>query len=249
MPSARLVADGLAAEEIDEAAIATRLYTRGRARSRPAHPHRRRAAHQQLPDLAGGVRRAVLLRPLLARLRPVEPSTRRWPSTPAEPPLRPLDSTEPHARSALISAAVLVPVVVIVFLLGDPWLTLGIAALAVLAAYGSRPPGSRGRARCHVVPGIASSPRPSRSLARLDSSIRAPRWHRSCSWRCVIASACGRACRPPLRRLAPADGFRSWRARSMLSTCSPSLRASSPLPRHCPGGALGVLSMTAEPGC
>jgi phosphatidate cytidylyltransferase len=37
-------------------------------------------------------------------------------------------------RERLISAAVLVPVVVIVFLLGDPWLTLGIAALAGLAA-------------------------------------------------------------------------------------------------------------------
>ncbi|MEP7158430.1 MAG: hypothetical protein ABI797_03310, partial [Chloroflexota bacterium] len=35
----------------------------------------------------------------------------------------------------LISAAVLVPVVVIVFVLGDPWLTFAIAALAVAAAY------------------------------------------------------------------------------------------------------------------
>lgn len=38
-------------------------------------------------------------------------------------------------RQRLISAAVLVPVVVIVFLLGAPWLTLFIAALAALAAY------------------------------------------------------------------------------------------------------------------
>jgi len=38
-------------------------------------------------------------------------------------------------RQRLISAAVLVPVVVIVFLLGAPWLTLGIAALAAMAAY------------------------------------------------------------------------------------------------------------------
>src|SRR5262245_33933931 len=37
-------------------------------------------------------------------------------------------------RERLISAAVLVPVVVIVFLLGDPWLTLGIALLAGVAA-------------------------------------------------------------------------------------------------------------------
>ena len=38
-------------------------------------------------------------------------------------------------RQRLISAAVLVPVVVIVFLLGDPWLTLGIALLAGLGAF------------------------------------------------------------------------------------------------------------------
>jgi len=38
-------------------------------------------------------------------------------------------------RQRLISAAVLVPVVVILFVLGDPWLTLGIALLAAVAAY------------------------------------------------------------------------------------------------------------------
>jgi phosphatidate cytidylyltransferase len=38
-------------------------------------------------------------------------------------------------RERLISAAVLVPVVVIVFLLGNPWWTFAIAALAGLAAY------------------------------------------------------------------------------------------------------------------
>jgi len=37
-------------------------------------------------------------------------------------------------RERLISAAVLVPVVIIVFLLGDPWLTIGIALLAGVAA-------------------------------------------------------------------------------------------------------------------
>src|SRR3954465_7250555 len=38
-------------------------------------------------------------------------------------------------QQRLISAAVLVPVVVIVFLLGAPWLTFGVAVLAALAAY------------------------------------------------------------------------------------------------------------------
>src|SRR3954449_1677604 len=40
-------------------------------------------------------------------------------------------------RQRLISAAVLVPVVVIVFLVGDPWLSLGIAIVAALGAYES----------------------------------------------------------------------------------------------------------------
>src|SRR6478752_2274093 len=38
-------------------------------------------------------------------------------------------------QQRLISAAVLVPVVVIVFLLGAPWLTIGVAILAAFAAY------------------------------------------------------------------------------------------------------------------
>lgn len=38
-------------------------------------------------------------------------------------------------RQRLISAAVLVPVVVVIFLAGPPWLTLGICLLAALAAY------------------------------------------------------------------------------------------------------------------
>lgn len=38
-------------------------------------------------------------------------------------------------RQRLISAAVLVPVVVIVFLLGDPWLTIGIALVSGVAAF------------------------------------------------------------------------------------------------------------------
>lgn len=40
-------------------------------------------------------------------------------------------------QQRLIGAAVLVPVVVIIFLLGDPWLSFGIALLAGLAAYES----------------------------------------------------------------------------------------------------------------
>src|SRR5688500_3009397 len=38
-------------------------------------------------------------------------------------------------RQRLIGAAVLVPVVVVTFVAGQPWLTFGIAALAAVAAY------------------------------------------------------------------------------------------------------------------
>jgi phosphatidate cytidylyltransferase len=38
-------------------------------------------------------------------------------------------------RERVISAAVLVPVVLVVFLLGNPWLTIGVAALSVFAAH------------------------------------------------------------------------------------------------------------------
>ena len=50
--SRRIVASGVPADEIDEAAIAGRAVHRRPARSGPRHPHRRRAAPQQLPDLA-----------------------------------------------------------------------------------------------------------------------------------------------------------------------------------------------------
>ena len=96
----------------------------------PAHPHRRRPAHQQLPALAGRVRRAVLLRPLLARLRPGRRSTRRWPSSPAAPAASAARPARRRCASASSRRPCIVPVVVVVFLLGHAWLTLGLAVLA-----------------------------------------------------------------------------------------------------------------------
>ena len=64
----RCVEDGLRPDQIDEASLAARLYTSGPARARPGDPHRWRPAPQQLPHLAGRLRRVLLLRHVLARL-------------------------------------------------------------------------------------------------------------------------------------------------------------------------------------
>ena len=64
------------------------------------------------------------------------PSTRRWRSTPAGPAGS--DARPAGMQQRLISAAVMVPIVLVVFLLGQPWLTLGMAVVAGLAAW--KPP-------------------------------------------------------------------------------------------------------------
>ncbi len=66
----RCIRDGVAAESVEESTIEQRLYTAELPGGGPAHPHRWRPAHQQLPAVAGGIRRAVLLGPILAGLRP-----------------------------------------------------------------------------------------------------------------------------------------------------------------------------------
>ena len=62
-----LMATGTNPAEIDEAHLGRAPLYRRPAGCRPADPHRRRPAHQQLPDLAGGLCGARLLRQVLAR--------------------------------------------------------------------------------------------------------------------------------------------------------------------------------------
>ena len=134
-PCAAASADGLAPDDARRGRH-RRAPLHGRpARARPAHPHRRRPAREQLPAVAERLRRALLLRPLLARLRPGTPSTRRWPSTRAAPAAS-VASPGPACASASSARPCWCPSWSCVFLLGNPWLTLGIAVLAVLAAYG-----------------------------------------------------------------------------------------------------------------
>ena len=55
----RIVADGVAPDAVDEAAIASASLRAGASRPRPADPHRRRAARLELPAVGGRVRRDV----------------------------------------------------------------------------------------------------------------------------------------------------------------------------------------------
>ena len=70
MPSGAAWRTACGPTQIDEAAIAGAPLHRRPARSGPRDPHRRRPAPHQLPDLAVGLRRVLLLRQSLARLRP-----------------------------------------------------------------------------------------------------------------------------------------------------------------------------------
>jgi phosphatidate cytidylyltransferase len=115
-------------------------------------------------------------------------------------------------RQRLISAAVLVPVVVIVFLLGQPWLTIGIALLVALAAWeaarllsaaGLRNPGwlsvilATGLAV--VIPGAVASP----SFAGLLANPLPAAF--GILALLVILPAISALARPD-----PADGLRAW---------------------------------------
>jgi phosphatidate cytidylyltransferase len=111
-------------------------------------------------------------------------------------------------RQRLISAAVLVPVVVIVFLLGPPVLTIGLAVLAALAAYetaqlvrGAGLPSSR------WFP-VVAAPLSVIGLAWIVDSTRMPTsWTLIAPWVAfvIIASAF-----LAFRQRDPADGFRAW---------------------------------------
>ena len=127
-------ADGGDLAELDEAAL-SRAPLHGRpARARPAHPHRRRPAHQQLPALAGGLRGALLLHLGSGPTSGPPTWTPPSPSSPAAPAASAARREVPPMRERAISAVVIAVVVIAVFLAGQPWLTLGVAALALLAS-------------------------------------------------------------------------------------------------------------------
>ena len=108
----QLAASGIPAAEIDEAAISGALYTAGLPDPDLRHPHRRRAAPLELPDLAVGLRRVLHLRDALAGLRSGRVRRRaarvRQPHSAASVADR--SASLRLMRERAISAAILVPV-------------------------------------------------------------------------------------------------------------------------------------------
>ncbi len=121
-------------------------------------------------------------------------------------------------RDRLIGAAVLVPAVVIVFLLGDPWLTFALAALAGLAAYETvqlvRGAGLQATSSLAIVTAVLAVGLTRLmlgpieiggiALAPIDGDLVLP------LVLSLVALVFGIAGFLALRRLDPAEGYRSW---------------------------------------
>ena len=99
----------------------------------PAHPDRRRPAHQQLPASGRRPTRSCTSATRSGRTSTRRRSTPRSPSTRADP-VASVAESRPVLRVRVASAAVLVPVVLAVFAAGQPWLTLLIGWSTGLAA-------------------------------------------------------------------------------------------------------------------
>ncbi len=95
----RIAASGVSPEAVDERTISDALYTGGLPDPDLADPHRRRAAGQQLPHLAVGLRRAGLHRLPVAGLRRGGPRRRSARVRAAHPPVRPLTANAPNPRA------------------------------------------------------------------------------------------------------------------------------------------------------
>jgi phosphatidate cytidylyltransferase len=111
-------------------------------------------------------------------------------------------------RQRLISAAALVPVVVAAFLLGQPWLTVGIALLAAIGALET--------ARLVRSAGLAADAWPAAAiagLAVLTPAILAPVTVPGFAWLAGVAplvAAVVLAALLALRHAEPQVGFRAW---------------------------------------
>ena len=239
------VDDGNSLAELDEEGLASLSLHRGPARPGPAHPHRRRPAHQQLPALAGGLRGALLLRPLLAGLRSGRPRRRHRRVRPPRAAVRALGGLT-VVRERAISAVVIAVVVVGVFLAGAALADPGHRGPGAAGVAGGLPPAAAGRlpgaARC---PGSSSRRWPCWPPA--GSTMPAPGCRSS--WR--SCSSCWPSTPSVASRSATAS-WSGWAAASVPSTrrCWPSWRPSSWWLRRSPmTPCWAAPSMPAAPGC
>src|SRR5690606_39554561 len=111
------------------------------ALARPVNSHRRRTSHQQLPALAAGLQRAVLLRPLLAgfqtRGHAQGAGQFRHPAAPFRSDRRPGGRGLPRMlKQRIITALILLPVALAgFFLLEGHWFALFIGTVIALGAW------------------------------------------------------------------------------------------------------------------
>lgn len=131
-------------------------------------------------------------------------------------------------RQRLISAAVLVPVVVLVFLAGQPWLSIGIAILGALAAYEAAQLVRRAGLPANVWLAVAAPPLTVLGLALGAAPREAINWgFGSIGWVFVapmVALWLIVTLLPSLRNMDPAEGFRAW-VGTILASLYPSLLA------------------------
>ena len=207
------------------------------ARPRPRDPDRRRAADQQLPDLAVRLRRARVQRAPVARLRPRRVRRGAARVRPPHPPLRPL-AAGPVLRTRALSALVLVPVLLVALFLGRP-------------GGGARPRARRGagrRWRCsascgrRAIPSLAAVRDRARGRARARGRFVARSATRGCSSSPIgaVLAGVGAFSRPDPRDGPAWPGSRRCSGRST----SGSSRSSSTSPTTAPavpaGGAARV---------
>ncbi len=125
-------------------------------------------------------------------------------------------------RQRLISAAVLVPVVVIIFLLGAPWLTIGIALLAAMAAYETTQLVKRAGVPASTWMPVIVAPMAVIGFAWVAGPERLPT-----AWT-IVAPGVGIvivvAAILAFRQRDPADGFKSW-VGTIVACLYPSLLA------------------------
>ena len=226
----RLVASGIPAGVDRRGRDQRRALHRRPARPRPRDPDRRRAAPLELPHLAVGLRRVLLLRGAVAGLRAGRVRRRAARVRPTPAPLRSLAVGSPRARSERSAPPILVPVLLIV-----------LAARRVVLAAGRRARHgvrrARGLPRCCAAPATRRCRcwgRCSRSRSSLDAAF--PDVLEG-SGVLLVAIGIVLVAVASFAQPDPRDGSRpGWRRCSGRSTsaCSRSSSGSATRPRSCP---------------
>ena len=212
--------------------ISDALYTAGLPDPDLVDPDRRRAAALELPHLAVGLRRVLLDRGPLAGLRRGRVRRGAPRVRPPDPPVRALTTAtappapaRPTLRQRAISTAILVPPLLIVLVLGGPWIVALIAVAAGLAGDRGLPAARRGGlsvdARCS---GIAFARRASSSTAARPDE---PRRQRPDPRRDRDDPRRGRGVREARSARRPADVVRDRVRRAVRRRCSGSSSGSA----------------------